>query len=248
MTTLREELASLADLADMDTDALYERLKPWLGNTHLATVVEGERVGPVTKLGGRPWLLADETWPTCKNCGERMALIIQLDGSSLPDRAIGGSGLIQAFLCLRDEPGCKTWEPFASGVLARRISAAAGGEATDVVSGVDSRSIEGWTRVEDLPVVEELESLGAHLSAGETDALIDAHYKLARGLTVRGNKLGGYPNWPQGVNYPRCKVCSRRMNLIFQIENAHPSSRNGPATAFLAGCPEHADELAFWRA
>ncbi|EOD08310.1 hypothetical protein EMIHUDRAFT_249118 [Emiliania huxleyi CCMP1516] len=42
-----------------------------------------EPTGPVSKLGGVPWLKPDDQWPTCKCCGQPLAFFAQLNLGAL---------------------------------------------------------------------------------------------------------------------------------------------------------------------
>jgi uncharacterized protein YwqG len=97
--------------------------------------------------------------------------------------------------------------------------------------------VTSWTAVDDYPSWQELEELGT------VDALdhADEHPPLD------GEKLGGWPAWVQGVEYPSCPRCGARMELVLQID-----SRKSIATMWgdvgighVTQCPNDPDVLTF---
>ncbi|MEW5857223.1 MAG: DUF1963 domain-containing protein [Cyanobacteriota bacterium] len=59
-------------------------------------VQEGDGDLTASKFAGKPWLSADETWPTCPNCQKPMQLFLQLNLDQLPEKLDKkfGSGLL----------------------------------------------------------------------------------------------------------------------------------------------------------
>jgi uncharacterized protein YwqG len=39
------------------------------------------------------------------------------------------------------------------------------------------------------------------------------------GVAAAGDKLGGWPNWMQGVDYPQCTKCNKSLVYLFQIDS-----------------------------
>jgi hypothetical protein len=104
-----------------------------------------------------------------------------------------------------------------------------------------ARSIIGWSSVIDVPNWEESERIGIVFLDDEADALADTS------VPAVGEKLGGWPAWIQGVEYPDCPKCKQPMDFLFQID----SERNIP---FLLGdmgighvtrCKVHPEVLTF---
>ena len=108
-------------------------------------------------------------------------------------------------------------------------------------AGFPARAITGWTAVTDLPGWEELQALGVELSYEEADALADGDVPHA------GEKLGGWPLWVQGVEYPACRRCGRAMAPLFQLDSERgiPWMFGDAGVGHITQCPEHPDELAF---
>jgi uncharacterized protein YwqG len=73
------------------------------------------------------------------------------------------------------------------------------------------------------------------------DALSDA------GIPRAGDKLGGWPDWIQGVEYPACPRCGNAMKTIFQLDSQdHIDHMFGDAgVGHVTQCPTHPDVLAF---
>jgi uncharacterized protein YwqG len=65
---------------------------------------------------------------------------------------------------------------------------------------------------------------------------------------LRGDKLAGYPNWVQSVEYPNCPICDRRMDrFIFEIasDDNIPYLWGDVGTGYIVQCPDHKDRVAF---
>lgn len=227
------------------------RLRPHVRPAFIPRVEDGEASGPVTKVGGRPWLPAGTTWPTCPNCNQAMALILQLDLESLPAGAPDhGKGLAQLFYCTNTEPHCEVvceaFFPFARSVVARVVDKHAPGADADarvVPNAPAPRRIVGWEEVADLPRIDELGELG--MEVGEDDTL--EQELEARELPRMGDKLGGWPHWIQGIEYPECPDCQGAMGLVFQMGggDAIAYEWGSGGAGHLTQCAAHPERLAF---
>lgn len=62
-----------------------------------------------------------------------------------------------------------------------------------------------------------------------------------------GDKLGGWPAWVQGVEYPDCPRCGARMALLFQLDSEEnvPWMFGDVGCGHVTRCPAHPDEVAF---
>lgn len=208
--------------------------------------------GPVSKLGGRPWLPADTAWPTCPHCEKPLHLFLQLDLADLPEGSPRhGRGLVQLLYCTSSEPlcevDCEAYLPFADSALARLVDPTKPGSTPPVditESPFPGRAIVGWQETWDLPNVEELGELGVDvddLDEGVEGALDESQRPLP------GDKLGGWPHWIQGIEYPSCSECGETMELLFQIdsEDSLPYMFGDTGCAHLTQCPAHPGVLAF---
>lgn len=194
----------------------YRRLA-WLPRTQ-----PGPSPADASKFSGIPLLPAYEDWPTCPGCDEPMQLFVQLDAAQLPPDAPRpfGDGHLQVFYCTNGraqcEIECEAFFPFSRSTLVRVI-------APDVATRTPPRSpvrepfaehtIVGWVAREDYPNGEELDELGCVLCDTQIDTLCEQGYPLA------GDKLGGWPHWIQGLEYPPCPDCGEPMALVFQIDS-----------------------------
>lgn len=214
-------------------------------------VEEGDGGAAVSKFSGAPWLAPGESWPVCPSCEGQMQLFLQLDLASLPIELRGefGQGLLQLFYCVNESPlcevDCEAYSPHARSTLARRVDPSKAGSA-GVVDATrtmfPAQRIVGWDKVAvDLPNSEELDGQGVALDDDESDAL----YALE--LPLAGDKLAGWPNWIQGIEYPQCRTCRKPMRLVFQIDSEInlPHMFGDSGIAHLTQCPDHKDELAF---
>ncbi len=213
--------------------------------------VEGDGPLVASKFSGRPWLAADETWPTCTNCGEPMQFFLQLNLDHFPGSLQGkhGSGLLQLFYCINKESSCEMYcdafFPFAKSELVRLVQPQNDGtvaEASlDIASQFPPRRIIRWKEVKDYPHPEEATEFDVTLTDAEWDELDEAE------LPQRGDKLAGWPAWVQGVEYPECPKCKGRMRLVFQIDSNDnlPYDFGDVGTGHITQCEEHKDVLAF---
>ena len=205
----------------------------------------GDPRGPMSKIGGTPWLSSNESWPRCGDCDQQMPLLLQLDLARLPAGAPGGgSGLAQLFYCFECDDFC----PFSNSQVERLLDPSTDGEdATPRVSLDDAviapKRIVGWDHSEDLPETSELsDCLGGLEVDGE---LCDAI--LANERPLFGDKLGGWPHWIQDIEYPSCPDCKAPMQLLYQIDSEdlieHKWGDSG--CAHLTQCGVHRHRLAF---
>ena len=201
-------------------------------------------------FGGRPWLLLDEDWPTCRRCHRPLRLLLQLDLDALPTGAPPQrfGGLAQVFVCTEAtacEPGQHT--PSSTTQLARVVDTRRPGARAirDLAAALEPgtspapATIVAWERGADLPGRSDCRALG----------LDDAAAELAgqQGLPRPGDKLGGWPRLPPGGELPRCPRCDETMEFVFQLEtSAHlRGAPETPALGHLSRCRTHSTTLAF---
>ncbi len=200
-----------------------------------------------SRLGGRPWLPQGEAWPQCGACDAHMPLFVQLDLDTLPEDApsLGGKGLLQVFFCTDLECDDEdSWAPFKGlGKLVRVVDDSGPGAVATAdrsPEGWPSRPIATWARFDDLPSWDELAELheydGDAVATAYTDTETDEWL-----YPVYGEKLGGWANWIQGVEYASCRKCGRAMDVLFQIESdaAFPFNWGDAGAAHVQGCAEH---------
>ena len=198
-----------------------------------------------SKIAGTPLLDATEEWPLCGNCKKEMPLFLQLNTSSLPEpiKKSFGPGWVQLFYCTNEAPLCEveveSYFPFSSAVTARFIN------PTEKKPGkypeedpFPATQIVGWTEKADYPQPIEFPTI--ELAQAEEEA-------YAANFPAPGDKLGGWPRWTQGANYPGCPVCSKTMSLLFQIDSEDhlPFMFGDVGTSQLTFCEDHPDQLAF---
>jgi hypothetical protein len=146
-----------------------------------------------------------ESWPVCKSCNAPLQLVVQLDLAALPEAITPEPrGLVQLFICTE---GCDTTNENAPGVLAELLRTDALVDVT--ISSPASHQIVApghiinWRPIDEEPGSEDRERLGL------------AHDEDAPG-PLRADKLGGWPAWEQGADWPLDDDGSP-MTLLFQI-------------------------------
>jgi len=206
-----------------------------------------------SKFSGTPWLTADAPWPVCPNCEQPMQLFAQINLADVPEperERLGGEGLLQLFYCTSYDPlcevDCEAFFPFADSVVARRLPTPADGDTPAEGAGpadpFPARRIAAWEAVTDYPNIEELQwEMGIDVSDQEME------YLDGIGSPAAGDKLGGWPHWIQGVEYPSCPECGATMQLVLQIDSECnlPYMFGDVGAGHLTQCPDHPDVLAF---
>ena len=226
-------------------------------------------------FGGRP-RVTEGDWPSCTECSKPMTFFVQLDLSELPaeyDLPVK-SGLLQLFYCDSDDGMCETWQPFSGTQMARIVSLEA--EPVSIPDGVSLlplKAILGWEEEEDFPSTAEQDVLGLEIDydLGNQKADIrcpefDVHLTglgfnveaedpeqgeidIAEAVTEAraGDKLGGWPHWVQGVEYPLCPTCGSPMELVLQIDSEDNLDYmfGDVGCAHLTQCREHPEQLGF---
>ncbi|GLW11353.1 hypothetical protein Misp01_64810 [Microtetraspora sp. NBRC 13810] len=188
---------------------------------------------------GLPSLRSNEGWPACGDCRAPLTFFVQVDLSRTPKaaREVFGVGLLQLFHCT----ACNPSHPFSSGHRVRIVDPAdAVTDATKPKGAhvLPERPITGWARaVKDYPCREADES-----------ALLPEERAVVFTLNRQGDKLGGWPNWVQDPDYPRCPHGGHRMTQpVLQIDShhgvAHMWGDNG--VGFIVQCPQHRDAVTF---
>jgi len=225
-------------------------LEPYKRKAWKPKVKEGTSHPARSKFSGIPVLEKGESWPCCKNCKQPMQLFLQLNSRDLPKEVenIFGGGILQVFYCTNWDQGCEVeceaYSPFSCSTLLRVVQY----ENEDVVPFVKSpvkdaypeQQIIEWQFKYDYPNWEELEALEVTLTEEQSDALCDSQYPRA------GDKLFGWPNWSQGVEYPLCPDCGEPMKLIFQIDSDDnlPYMFGDQGCAHITQCEKHPHRIA----
>jgi hypothetical protein len=177
--------------------------RAWLAETATGDASTRHALGTATAF--RPQGM---TWPRCRDCEAPLQLVVQLDLAALPaefDVPVR-NGLAQLFVCTE---GCDTFSESAPGVVAEvltpeRLSlvTSPGHEGHVVVA---PGAIVGWR-----PFEEGMKS-------------DDESWPL------RADKLGGWPAWEQGEEWPR-EADGSPMTLLFQFAEDEVREGGTPPT------------------
>jgi len=248
-------------------------LKPWVERQRRPAwrPVTNKGLPGGSQIGGLPLLRRGEDWPICARCGEGRELFLQLDSRDLPRGAQWlSSGVLQVFYCTRCDAEIEGWVPFSQAHVVRVVP------SDDLVPppphprarALPPAAITGWEAFEDLPhppehdelgldldydfqkntVAVRCPSIGASIAGLDLEAQDDDGHELAEAISMAaaGDKLGGWPHWIQGVEYPTCPRCAARMALVFQLDsNDNLDFMFGDAgVAHVTQCPQHPDVVA----
>jgi hypothetical protein len=211
---------------------------------------ENTAFGADSGFGGLPYLPAGVDHPGCPNCHQPMPLLVQLAIDTLPpDVRPPGDGLIQAFYCdgaPADDPdsACDVelegWRPFSKASSVRLVDVGTGAPSA-VGRSHPPRHVTAWEPAgDDIPSWQEAEELGIEYPDDLAD---EDDLEVAR----TGDKLGGWPAWVQGVEYPDCPQCGAQMALVLQIESEEhvPVMFGDLGTGHVTQCRAHPEVLAF---
>jgi hypothetical protein len=230
---------------------LFAKLAPHRKPTWLIETAPGDGPPGASKLGGVPWLAAEEAWPTCPGCALPLSLFAQIALDDVPGEARDalGDGTVQLFYCTNAATLCwdeyDAWNPFAASVIARRVRKA-GASASPVEPPPSARAVPpmrivGWKPTWDYPTCEDLESAGV--------ALTDEETRISFELEVPhvDDKLGGWPRWIQAPSRPKCPQCAAPMELLLQVSHGgnFQFDWGGAARGDLSFCRAHPELIAF---
>lgn len=227
-------------------DDLLAQLAAFRRVAYLPVVREGDGPAAASKFSGTPLLQPGEDWPECGHCGHPMQLFVQLAASEVPEPArgrIGAGNVFQLFHCINFGATCmgESWAPFDASTLARLVRIDGAVPARQVPEGrFPPKTIVGWTAADDYPGYDEMDDVAAEWSDDETDTLCDA-------FPLPGEKLLGWPLWVQSVEYPACRTCGERMEVLFQVDSEQnlPYMFGDAGIGHVTQCPNHPGELAF---
>lgn len=225
-------------------------------------------------FGGIPSLLQEETWPACRSCRRPLPLVAQVQLDRLPEDFPGPKQGVFQFFCCCGEPPCmaETFEPFNNDAKVLRIvPAALLKQKPDLPEGAEpwpAKYISGWKRFDDYPDPAEHERLGVtcqyDFAGGQTHTTVLCPSHNLRFERVRddqngpgvaeaiataagGDKLGGWPHWIQGVEYPNCPRCGSQMSYLLQIDSndSIPYMWGDLGCGHVSFCRQHPDVIAF---
>ncbi|HLP92290.1 MAG TPA: DUF1963 domain-containing protein [Nostocaceae cyanobacterium] len=247
---------------------IIKKLQPWIEANKRPTwkplVEEGETDTNLSKFGGTPWLAKNENYPCCGECNAKMPLFVQVDLNQVPAELAGkfGQGLLQLFYCTE----CDSWEYFNHTKLARIIQPV--GNAQNLENqdfpSFPAKTIIDWQQFDDYPDNQEYEELGLEIYLNLFPETVRIKCPMV-GLSIEdlapeeleeidvflenhsGDKLGGYPYWVQGIEYPNCPICQTRMDLVLQIDSEEnlPYMFGDVGCGHITQCPEHKHILTF---
>jgi uncharacterized protein YwqG len=257
----------------MNSPEIARALQPWLDKHRRPAwkpIVEaGDGPPTASKFCGTPWIGPDAPWPECGFCRNPLPLFLQLDLESLPAELGGrfGTGLLQLFYCpSNDCSAMGGWEPFADDLSRVRVVRPVGPSQPPTRTADEAafapHRIIGWSELGDLPDPEENEELGLFSEYDFKAATIrlrcpELNFDAVSSLddcqveeiadAAGGDKLGGWPAWVQGAEYPHCPRCRRRMVHLFQVDSEDniPFMFGDMGCGHITQCPEHKDVVAF---
>lgn len=249
-----------------EIQAVFEAWKADHKRNAWRPLVGDSGITSLSYFGGEPTASDGAIWPSCAQCSKPMKFFFQLDLSALPtifDTPVR-EGVLQLFYCSSDDGMCETWEAF-SGTHDLRIVPVSDRCQTnpDNQASFPKRVINEWQCIADFPSPAEHDSLEIAYDYNFQDKLVSVVAKkygidlpkLDLDLDVAeliseaqsGDKLGGWPAWVQGVEYPCCQICNSPMQLLFQLDsNDNLDYMFGDVgCGHVTQCNDHPEILAF---
>ena len=243
------------DLMPPEPEEVLKKVAVYRRNTWMPVIDEDEQELLASKIGGTAFIPEGEKHPHCPNCGEELTLFLQLNPEELPennDLDLEPQKLIQLFYCINQNPHCEVeceaYLPFSKSVVARTVELPANKPDKERTAAGSSKqfpekNIADWIRYDDYPDWQEMQAGDAQLNELEVEVL-EAQESLN---PKAADKLGGWPYWVQGVEYPVCPECRIQMQMIFQLDSNHhlPYMFGDSGIAHLHQCRLHKNILAF---
>lgn len=209
-----------------------------------------------------------EEWPLCPDCERPFQLFLQLNLDEMPAeiRKRHGSGILQLFGCRGERGDCPTaresYRPFSKGMFVRVVDSKKMGKGLAPPQDrkyFPTKTIVEWERVSDYPSNFELDDYGMtleYLDDGRACIVVeqfgisielDEETAESFDPAVAGDKLGGWPHWSQGAEYPACPKCKQPMTPVFQLasEDHLPFMFGDLGVGHITQCAKHKDVLAF---
>jgi uncharacterized protein YwqG len=178
-----------------------------------------------------------------------MQLFVQINSAQLPNEACEylEAGILQLFYCTNwdeeCEVECEAFFPFSKASLVRIIepNGASSIMTSPVKDSFPPKRITGWHSAMDYPNWEELAQMGIQLTDEEHEQIWELYAPKS------GEKLGGWPAWVQGVEYPQCPECQEQMHLVFQVDSEQniPYVFGDVGCGHITRCRNHPHVLAF---
>jgi uncharacterized protein YwqG len=216
----------------------------WLPKT-----VDEDHGAAASKFGGMALISADYPVPTCPGCQQPMTLLVQLNAADLPAEMAGRlhEQIFQLFYCTNGQTTCESdyeaYFPFSKSVVARLVPLVEPVAGFLAPNGFAAKTIVGWVAFLELPHTEDWPALQGAISWDETERIMESEWYMC----ADNDKLGGWPHWIQGPEYPNCPDCGQQMQLLFQLasEDHLPYMFGDMGIGHITQCPQHPQMLAF---
>lgn len=221
----------------INSDLLKQFIKDYSKKTILLRPTRSQAPLPYTysKMGGYPNLTKFERYPECTYCSLPLNFVFQLYHRDFPDFYYPeGKNLFQLFRCSNHECSCADYDKYDQPMFHHYHSVdlnQPNNQFSYEIKETDEKMIVDCNlsplETMDLPMGEEIDNdfdeMLNHLFVEEAQ---EVHYEEYSSKI--GTKLGGYPTWTQGQNYPKC-TCGKLKEFLFQFSSEEPSK-----------CPEDA--------
>ncbi|WP_298474360.1 DUF6493 family protein [uncultured Maribacter sp.] len=170
-----------------------------------------------SKFGGLPYLLQENEYPKCTNCGKHLQLLLQLNLGDVPESTEGE--LLQLFHCTNLNTNCEA-KSVSKGLttsLCRKVVIK--GDSAIKYPNHDNifpeNRIIQFKEFMDYPHQEDYIELGIELQV--PDDIYDYMMEHNIGAANANDKLFGYPHWLQSSEYSYNQKLEANAQLVFQL-------------------------------
>ena len=215
---------------------------------YLSKAEESQDLRIVSKFGGSPYQELNSTWPICSECNNKLDFICQL---LLPGHLDLKHELAVMYYCFEcnileaDNKSNKGWFlEFYKKVNRERFIPTASSEDS-VTKECILKEIEGLSFPDVHYVYKNEKELWRALEEGVADPaeffedVVD-NYIVESSFTF----IGGYPQWIESEQTPKCDICNNEMALLFQIDSEEQADLiwGDHGVAYVFFCKDHMKE------
>lgn len=228
---------------------LHARLKLHERPTWQPQTVDEDHGAAASKFGGMALVSADWPVPTCPGCQQPLTLLVQLNPADLPaDMAPRlQHQVLQLFYCTNGQTNCESdyeaFFPFSRSVVVRLVPLIEPVAGVLAPTSFPAKTIVGWQAVQEHPDPEDWADLTPPIERNNAGQVLESEWYRC----LSDDKLGGWPHWIQGPEYPNCPTCGQQMQLLFQVasEDHLPYMFGDMGIGHITQCPMHPQVLAF---
>lgn len=200
-----------------------------------------------SKIGGLPTLYQPDIPPICEHCNCSQTFIAELDINEFNLNEQLGNDIFSFFICfncigdwwgdegplgykiLMSEKNNKIFNKYVLNNVLPEVN----------FNGVSGNSLPSWDNLSYFS--EKIIQTSSKENPDEPWELYDNYYEDINEATGYDCQIGGYPQFFETSNIPKCKCCSKQMILILQVysEKINILEFIGASSLYFFMCVEH---------